>query len=123
METIICARCGAENLAGHEGPCPTCGTADEWAALGLFDSPSTGPRNAWDAVLAPIENPTTAEEYSINRHALSAVLKEARRRREAGEPRQPVDLYAELRYLVAATGYLDPETFNVIEQPAPGEPE
>lgn len=123
MDTITCTRCGAEYLAGHRGPCPKCGAAEEWAVLNLFEPPPPGPRPEWDIVLAPIENPTTEEEYLINRRALSAALKEAARRREAGEPRRPEDLHAELRYLTSATGYLDPVTFDVLDKPADGESE
>jgi len=112
MDSVTCMHCGAKYLAGHRGPSPKCGTAEEWAALNLFEARSPGPRPEWEAVLAPIENPTTEEEYLINLRALSAALKEAKRRREAGEPRRPVDLHAELGYATSATGYLDPVTFR-----------
>lgn len=72
------------------------------------------PRTEIQKRVAPIEYPTTEEEYLINRRALSVALKEMARRREAGEPRRPEDLFAEITYLVSATGYLDPETFDVL---------
>ena len=111
--TSNCPRCGVEMFPGHRGYCRDCARPDDYS--GSFEAPPPGPRQEWQIRVTPIEFPTTEAEYRINREALSVALKGVKNRREAGEPRGPYDVAIECIYLTSAIGYLDPETFDVIE--------